>query len=100
MSGVPINGTGRLLEVVRCRGCGAQGLEEDTDVCPGLCPACLDVRLDMASTRFATVVKRDGIGAGLASAYTEMVGFGMTDAAAKDLLAEAVVMAHRPETSR
>jgi hypothetical protein len=31
--------------VVTCRACGARGIEDETDPCPGLCPPCLDAAL-------------------------------------------------------
>ncbi len=31
-----------------CRFCGAEGLEDDDDVAPGVCPTCLDQRMGAA----------------------------------------------------
>jgi hypothetical protein len=43
VSAHPINGTGRLLEVVTCRGCGTKGLEDSAvDPLAGYCPVCFE----------------------------------------------------------
>jgi hypothetical protein len=59
--GVPINGTGRLLEIVRCRVCGAQGMEDPAiDPAPGLCPACFEKELVSGAFWVVEMGEEDG----------------------------------------
>lgn len=46
---VPVNGTGRLLVLATCTGCGVRGFEELDDVSPGTCPVCFE---DIVSAAF------------------------------------------------
>lgn len=41
---------------VICRFCGKPGRETDGDVAPGVCPACLDARMEAATERLGRLV--------------------------------------------
>lgn len=57
MNGTPINGTGRLLEIATCRGCGATGMEDPAiDPAPGWCPDCFQKKIE---AEMAGVVARE-----------------------------------------
>jgi hypothetical protein len=40
--------------VVTCRACGARGIEDETDPCPGVCPPCLEAALSGVTDQLRT----------------------------------------------
>ena len=46
--------------IVTCRECGARGLEDETDPCPGLCPRCLDQELFVLTGQLALLMDKPG----------------------------------------
>lgn len=78
--------------IATCRVCGAQGLEDETDPAPSLCPSCLEATMDRLMEPLARLMRRHGRVIALSRIHDEMVAAGLTSAAATSFLAVADLM--------